>query len=140
MTRTTVADLNATAVLSQTFAATPGAVGEIRDQVRKALKGNPRLEDALVIVSELTTNSIRHSLSREVGWIAVDVIVFDAPEPAVRIYVVDAGGPTTPHLVPSGERSEGGMGLALVESLSTMWGYLSSSGSGTTWCELGVAA
>jgi anti-sigma regulatory factor (Ser/Thr protein kinase) len=122
------------AVYSRTFPARPENVAAVRAFTRQVLGGNPCCDDAVLVASELAGNSVRHSRSGRGGHIAVDIAVFAGP--VVQMYVADAGGDTTPHVVPEACRDQGGRGLALVESLTAMWGYLQSGGGGTTWCEL----
>lgn len=122
---------------SRRFPASPEAVAEVRHWAAAVLAGHPRRDDGVLVVSELASNSARYSVSGGGGEVAVEIAVCGR---AVRICVADGGGPTMPHLVPAEERAEGGRGLAMVETLSSMWGYLSSGDGATTWCELTVAA
>src|SRR5690606_22409875 len=67
---------------------TPCAPGEARRFVRKHLDGHPRLDDAVLAVSELVTNAVRHSASGDGG--TVTVALAEIPG-AVRVEVTDGG-------------------------------------------------
>jgi anti-sigma regulatory factor (Ser/Thr protein kinase) len=92
------------------------------------------LDSALLVVSELVTNSVRHS-----GASPEDaVIVRIGPSPAlVRLEVEDAGrrGVIAPRLPdPNGG---GGFGLQLVQALSDRWGLERVAAGGTiVWAQL----
>ena len=143
-------------------------VAVARFAVRALLPGNPRAEDAELIVSELATNAIRHSTSRGGQFeLAVDL----APG-RVRIEVRD-GGPfgyppppkPKPHSQPpaesvhvfplhpwstmhredrdrdrAAEAEEYGFGLAIVTSASDKWGHSRYPDHAVWWAELACPA
>lgn len=84
----------------------------------------PCYDDVLLLVSELVSNSVRHSLSNE-----IDVSV-RANGKRIRIEVSD-DGPGFTQEAPRGD----GLGLTLVEKLSDRWG-LTSGERFTVWAEL----
>jgi anti-sigma regulatory factor (Ser/Thr protein kinase) len=92
-------------------------------------RAHPRLEDALVIVSELASNAVRHASS---GF----RLAVDQDDHHVRIEVVDRGEgwptPTTGATLPT----NGGMGLHLVEALADRWGAVERPGGKLVWAEL----
>jgi anti-sigma regulatory factor (Ser/Thr protein kinase) len=64
---------------------------------------------AILLVSEVFSNSIRHSRSGAPGeTVTVAVISGDG---IVRVEVTDRAGPGTPELRPAGRDAEGGRGL-----------------------------
>ncbi len=88
---------------------------------------------AVLLVSELVTNSILHSNSRlPPGMITVTV---NATADAARVEVRDAGGPTLP-LLKTSEVVEDGHGLYLVDQLATRWDYIRDTAGLTTWFEV----
>jgi len=87
----------------------------------------PRYDDVLLLVSELVTNSVRHSESN-----GIDVRVTTA-DGRIRVEVSDEG----PGFTPDSPRGDG-MGLKIVEKLSERWG-LTSSDRFTVWAELSRA-
>lgn len=117
---------------------TPCAPGEARQFVRKHLTGHPRLEDAVLVVSELTTNAVRHSISANGGTITVALA--DIPG-GVRIEVADAGSPGPGPIIapqrPPWELAESGQGLRLVAELSQgRWGHYRNAAGRTVWSEI----
>ena len=90
---------------------------------------HPRLEDALVIVSELASNAVRHAAS---GF----RLAVDQADHHVRIEVADQGAgwptPTTTAPMPT----YGGMGLHLVEALADRWGATERPDGKLVWAEL----
>jgi anti-sigma regulatory factor (Ser/Thr protein kinase) len=87
-----------------------------------------RLDDVLVIVSELASNAVRHAHSGFRLSVAED-------DHQVRVEVVD-GGPGWPEPVEVTMPSSGGMGLHLVEALSDRWGAMERPGGKVVWAEL----
>ena len=72
------------------------------------------LEDAVLLVSELVTNSVIH------GGPPV-VVAVDCDGDALQVRVRD-GSSVLPARRVAGQAEEGGRGLALVDTLSTDWG------------------
>jgi two-component sensor histidine kinase len=84
----------------------------------------PRYDDVVLLVSELVTNSVRHS---DTDGIDVKVQSIDGH---IRVEVSDDG----PGFTPESPRGDG-MGLMLVEKLADKWG-LTSGDKFTVWVEL----
>ncbi len=89
--------------------------------------------DAVLVVSELLSNAIRHArplpgASVQVAW-ALD-------EDAVEVAVSDGGALTRPTLAQATVSSLGGRGLAVVEYLARAWGVRSEDGGLTVWAVL----
>ena len=96
--------------------------------------GHPCGDVAVLLVSELFGNSVRHSGSGAPGE-AVTVAV-TAGDGMVRVEVTDRGGPGVPELGPTGRDAEGGRGLQLVAGLAARWGWRRLGGRTVTWFEL----
>lgn len=102
------------------FAATSAA------EVRHALEawlgahrvGDPVVEDARLILSELVGNAVRHAspLSEDTM-----LVRWRIEEERLLISVCDGGGPTAPARMVAPPESVGGRGLAIVEALSAAW-------------------
>jgi anti-sigma regulatory factor (Ser/Thr protein kinase) len=91
-------------------------------------------EAAVLLVSELFGNSVRHSASGALGE-TVTVAVTDE-DGVVRIEVTDRSGPGVPRLRPARSDAEGGRGLELVARLADRWGFEQDDGRTTTWVVL----
>jgi anti-sigma regulatory factor (Ser/Thr protein kinase) len=113
-----------------------GAPRGAREVVARELAGavpRERAEDAMLLVSELVTNSVLHAELDDDGWIRLQVTVRDA---VVRIDVWDSGDgfrAQAPQL-PDADRATG-RGLFLVQRLSDRCG-LASDGPSRVWFEI----
>ena len=87
--------------------------------------------DALIVVSELVTNAVRHGGAQGPGAIVrVDAALLDG---LLRVEVSDPG----PGFEPGGHgpRSDGGYGLHLLDRLAARWGVAGTEPV-TVWVEL----
>ncbi len=85
------------------------------------LADNRSPEDALVVISELAGNAIRHTASGRPGG-RLTVKMRKAGEGLVRVEVVDQGAPTIPVPREPDLESLTGRGLWLIDQLSAQWG------------------
>ncbi len=121
-----------------TFPGEPRQVPEARAFVAAALAGCPARETLLTCVSELAANAVAHTASGAGGVFTVEVI---RPADGVALVAItDAGGFSRPAISRGRgleQLAEGGRGLALVEALSSRWGYRDAGdGEGrTVWAE-----
>jgi anti-sigma regulatory factor (Ser/Thr protein kinase) len=111
----------------------PEAAGEGRhslDRLDGALDAAP-LSELRLLVTELLSNSVRHSGSQE--WISLDVEIYSN---AVRVVVTDHGPGFEPAPTPEPHTDRpGGWGLFLVDRLADRWGV--EHGNGTAvWFEV----
>lgn len=83
-------------------------------------------DDAILVVSELVTNALRHGLG--------DVVVrASIEEPtSVRVAVTDSG-PEQPTLLPPNPTRIGGVGLRIVDEIARSWGVAPFPGGKTVW-------
>jgi len=94
----------------------------------------PSTDVAVLLVSEIFGNSVRHSRSGDPGeTITVAVKVTDG---LVRVEVTGRSGPGVPELASAGGYEEGGRGIQLVAGLATRWGWRRRGGRTVTWFEL----
>lgn len=95
-----------------------------------------RLADLELIVSELVTNSVRHAAVDADDDITVDVLLL---RDRVRLSIADSGSSQLPRIRERDAATPGGLGLPLVEELSTAWG-VARDGNGVTrvWSELAL--
>ncbi|MER5519075.1 ATP-binding protein [Streptomyces sp. NPDC002763] len=112
----------------------PASVGLARHRVRDHLgdwghgPGDPAVCDAMLLVSELATNVVRHGplLERE-----FEVAVTALADGSCLIEVSDEGR-VEPRLRIVREDDETGRGLHLVETLAAAWGVWSRGAHGKT--------
>ncbi len=93
------------------------------DELRADLE--PRFDDVALVLSELVTNSVRHSGATD--DISVEI---EASEERIRIEVTDHG----PCFSKEDPRN-GGMGLAIVDQVADRWG-IDGDGKCTVWVEI----
>jgi anti-sigma regulatory factor (Ser/Thr protein kinase) len=97
--------------------------------------GHPCGDDAVLLVSEIFGNSVRHSGSGASGE-TITVAVRDGGG-VVRVEVTDRAGPGTPEMRPAGRDGEGGRGFQLVVAgLTARWGWQRRGKRVVTWFEL----
>jgi anti-sigma regulatory factor (Ser/Thr protein kinase) len=96
--------------------------------------GHPCGDAAVLLVSELFSNSLRHSGSGAPGG-TVTVTVM-AGGGIARVEVTDRSGAGVPELCPGGGDAEAGRGLQLVAGLAERWGWRRCGGRTVTWFEL----
>jgi serine/threonine-protein kinase RsbW len=117
---------------SATFAGRPDQVREVRAFAFRLLgPSHPCCDVAVLLASEVVTNSLRHGSSAGPGEaVTVTVVVWDA---GVRVEVTGRKADSVPVLRPSDDEAEGDRGLRLVEELADRWGYERGGGQATTW-------
>jgi anti-sigma regulatory factor (Ser/Thr protein kinase) len=96
--------------------------------------GDDTMHDLHLLTTELVTNAVLHAGAGETDKIELRV----AAEPdRVRVAVTDAGGDATPEVQDLDPEIPGGMGLFLVEQISSRWGVERVPGGGNrVWFEL----
>ncbi|RJL34503.1 ATP-binding protein [Bailinhaonella thermotolerans] len=115
------------------FPGDPDQIRAVRRFVADALgPGHPRAADAILLVSEIATNAVRHTSS---AGAAFDVAVAPTRDSA-RITVRDAGGSTIPCGCRIRRNATGGRGLALVETIANSWGFTRAGTATAVWFEL----
>jgi serine/threonine-protein kinase RsbW len=120
---------------SVTVPALAERVGAVRAFVGGVLGPvHPCFEVAVLLASELMTNSVRHSGSAVSGG-RVTVTVW-VEEDDVRVEVADRSGPGVPVLFAADGEAEGNRGMRLVDELAVRWGYERGGGQAMTWFEV----
>ncbi|MER7397556.1 ATP-binding protein [Streptomyces sp. NPDC000151] len=96
-----------------------------------------RTDDALLCVSELATNAVRHGVPPGRGFL---LRLYRSGEGGpVRIEVHDSG-PGRPRVAdPAEAGAERGRGLLLVEAVADKWGVAERDPGKIAWCELDAA-
>jgi anti-sigma regulatory factor (Ser/Thr protein kinase) len=112
----------------------PEQVSAVRAFVRQVLGSrHPGTERVTLLSSELVTNSVRHSNSRQEGGTVTVTLRVAADR--VLVEVVDDGGTTVPTLRHDDDLAETGRGLWLVGTYSLAWDYHQSATRTVTWFE-----
>jgi anti-sigma regulatory factor (Ser/Thr protein kinase) len=112
---------------------TPGSVSYAREYVRSKLgERHPALDDVTLLVSEVVTNAVIHSNSRNGG--KVTLAIADCHE-FIHVDVVDAGSEGVPRMC-GDTFAEGGRGLMLVDQLSRCWGVHEDGARRAVWFQV----
>jgi anti-sigma regulatory factor (Ser/Thr protein kinase) len=124
---------------SLTIPGEPARVGEARRFAAGILgAGHPCSDTAVLLTSELVTNSVQHSNSGRPGG-TVTLTLISIPG-GIRVEVIDDGAETRPAASAGPHRppdlADSGRGLELVGMLSARWSHYSDSAGRVTWFEL----
>jgi anti-sigma regulatory factor (Ser/Thr protein kinase) len=117
-------------------ASSPAAPRAARDAVSHWLTGHAGaqlLDDTLIVVSELVTNSVRHAGGRADDVIRVRA---QAVNGWLQIEVEDAGRAGDVVRRPASRTRAGGIGLNIVDELAARWGVSRDRGCRQVWAEL----
>lgn len=123
-----------------TLAATRDAPTLARHAADAAFAGWPqeRRDAALLVVSELVTNAVRHGSASSSDSVSLHVRPVGR---TTRIEVTDGrarGGVDGADVTPAveGERTRSGWGLPIVAELTDRWGVERGPGRTCVWCEI----
>ncbi|MFJ1672014.1 ATP-binding protein [Streptomyces bottropensis] len=116
------------------FPGLPDQVAEARHFVAALLQERGVADDAVLVVSELATNAVRHTLSGSAGGWFLVVVAFRAD--GVRLEVVDQGGDNVPEMCEVVSQDNGGRGLWLVSACAKDWGVKDVPSGRTVWADL----
>ena len=117
-----------------TLPATGRAPGLAREATRDALSTwqVAHLEEtALLLVSELVTNVVRHARARVLA-----MALWLEPEGASLLIEVHDADPHEPRPRTPGRLEEGGFGFVLIEALAGKWGARQTESGKAVWVEL----
>lgn len=121
------------------FAHTTASVRSARRRLANDLekRGVPKeiIDDAVLVLSEVLSNAMRHARPLGSGKIKV---AWDVRAGAVEIKVTDGGGATRPYPAHPSLSSLGGRGLGIVTTLTSDWGVKASGRETTVWAVLPV--
>lgn len=129
----------------------PACVGMARRKLRGELLGwevaEPAVDDAVLIMSELLTNSFRHA--KPLGWGnegtgtargRIRAAWRISADGLLSLEVTDGGGITRPAPSLPSVSARGGRGLRIVSTLSREWGVREANGEVTVWAILPARA
>ncbi|RVX39128.1 histidine kinase-like protein [Nonomuraea polychroma] len=123
---------------ARSFDGTRASICQARAWVREVLPaGCGRVDDVLLVVSELVTNAILHSASGEPGGRYALQLEVNPPAHSVGVTCIDMG----PALAPAvRQEGEGGRGLTIVKKLAATYEMRAEPTSRTVCCWLDWAA
>ena len=90
-------------------------------------------DDAMLVLSELVSNAVKHAAPLPSGEIRVRWTVLDD---LLHMEITDGGAGTRPHASVAALSALGGRGLDIVRTVSTQWGVTVGEGSVTVWAEV----
>ncbi|GIH95399.1 ATP-binding protein [Planobispora siamensis] len=111
--------------ISTTIAGRPERVADAREFVADALRGTSFVDDAVLMVSEVAANAVRHTASGCTGG-SYTVIVGPTDDGAgFRVEVHDAGAASVPCVrrAPGDADGTNGRGVTIMDLLATRWGF-----------------
>ena len=94
------------------------------------------LGDAMLVASELVTNAVQHSGCTEDDFLTVCV---RRESDLLRISVLDPGGTDVAAQIVDRPMAHGGMGLKVVDALSSEWGSTRDDDGHRVWAKLQLA-
>lgn len=94
----------------------------------------PLVDDALVVVSELVANVVRHA-----GTVSTLELELGAQGTRLRVALAD-GSSTAPRLKRAHPSAEDGRGMAILAALSDRWGIELHVGGKRVWWEVDLSS
>jgi serine/threonine-protein kinase RsbW len=114
----------------------PGRADQItlaRDFTKRVLGSCPVADEAVLLVSELATNALEHTMTGNGGQFEVTIY---RDKTSLLIGVTDNGSDKTPASGNLDPEAETGRGLRLVELIAHRWGHCGGRHGHTVWFEL----
>ena len=103
------------------------------DQLDAAGVAADERDDAMLVLSELVSNAIKHAAPLPSGEIAVR---WEVRDDLLHIEITDGGAGTRPRASVASPSALGGRGLDIVRTVSVDWGVTEGDGSVTVWAEV----
>lgn len=110
---------------------TPAAARRFAAEFLGGTSFEPMKETLMLLVSEVVTNAVQHTHSAQV---IVELAHIDVD--TVRCAVTDDAAEQAPTVMSTEPSRVGGLGMAIVESLSSRWGCERDGSSKSVWFEL----
>jgi anti-sigma regulatory factor (Ser/Thr protein kinase) len=106
---------------------------ELADELRADRVAPNVVDDAVLVVSELVGNSIRHARALPAGNLAVS---WEQRAGGLTISVTDGGGLQSPVVRDAGPYDTHGRGLSIVAVLTDFWGVSHGPDTVTVWAHV----
>jgi anti-sigma regulatory factor (Ser/Thr protein kinase) len=110
----------------------PASARRVLEEQVDWLPGEERLDDLVLLTSELVANALRHSDPLPDGTIG---LLLDISDEVVRVAVTDGGNHLAPDELAFESRSDGHFGMFLLDQRSNGWGF-SLDGLKGVWFEI----
>jgi hypothetical protein len=97
------------------------------------------VDDAVVIISELVTNAVRHGLPGYAAVADMPIKLTLVRQGRFVVCIVSDPSDQNPKIRPADDACENGRGLHVIEALSRVWGWTPLPGAGkAVWAALSV--
>jgi serine/threonine-protein kinase RsbW len=126
----------ATVLLPHASASVRSARRRLADDLTRRGVPKPVVEDSVLVVSEIVSNSLKHARPLGSGKVRVS---WDVRAGQVEIEVADGGGSTRPYVQTPSLTSLGGRGLGIVAKVTDDWGVHTDDSGTVVWAVLPVA-
>jgi anti-sigma regulatory factor (Ser/Thr protein kinase) len=90
-------------------------------------------EDAMLVLSELVSNAVKHASPLPDGHISV---AWHVDDDSLGLEITDGGAGTRPNASVAVLSAMGGRGLDIVRTVSRHWGVTEADGTVTVWAEV----
>ncbi|MGH8970297.1 MAG: ATP-binding protein [Actinomycetes bacterium] len=105
----------------------------LADHLRMSGVGARDVEDAVLVLSELLSNAIKHAAALPAGELKV---CWSVDDDSLHVEVTDGGATTRPHAAVAAVSALGGRGLDIVRNVTSTWGVTESQDSVTVWADV----
>ena len=95
--------------------------------------GTPMRDDAVLVLSELVSNAIKHAAPLPSGDISV---CWALQQDRLHLEITDGGALTRPQAAVAAVSSLGGRGLDIVRTICSEWGVTEDGNAVTVWADL----
>jgi anti-sigma regulatory factor (Ser/Thr protein kinase) len=95
--------------------------------------GTPMRDDAVLVLSELVSNAIKHAAPLPSGDISVR---WALKQDRLHLEITDGGALTRPQAAVAALSSLGGRGLDIVRTVCSEWGVTEDGNAVTVWADL----
>ncbi len=103
------------------------------DQIAAAGVEREARDDAMLVLSELVSNAVKHATPLPSGQITVR---WSLDAEVLHLEIVDGGAGTRPRAAVAPLSALGGRGLDIVRTVSRHWGVMEGEDSVTVWAEV----
>lgn len=90
-------------------------------------------DDAVLVLSELVSNAVKHAAALPGGEVRVRWAI---KADTLHIEITDGGAATRPNAVVAAVSALGGRGLDIVRTVCRQWGVIEETGSVTVWADV----